>query len=169
MPYYKKNADLHFIESVDFEHLLPAGCVAITDAEAITLITPTLAKTQGDQVAALSLSCQSQIYAGFQSLALGSMHTYPAKDKDQANLAASVLASLYPNLPANWTTPFWCMDSAGAWSLVPHTAAQIQQVGQDGKAAILTAITKNATLAAQVMAATSMSTVKAIVWADPAP
>lgn len=34
MPFYKdaKN-DVHFLESADFEHLLPAGCQAITDEE----------------------------------------------------------------------------------------------------------------------------------------
>lgn len=124
----------------------------------------TLAEAQSEQIAKLSAACQAQIYAGFQSSALGAVHNYPAKDKDQANLSASVVASLLPNLPAGWTTPFWCEDSTGAWSLAPHTAAQIQQVGSDGKAAIVAALEKNDSLANQVMAATDVPSVQAIVW-----
>ena len=35
MPYYKDtNNNLHFLESVEFEYLLPTDCVAITDEDA---------------------------------------------------------------------------------------------------------------------------------------
>ena len=35
MPNYKDtNNELHFLDSAEFEYLLPAGCVAITDEEA---------------------------------------------------------------------------------------------------------------------------------------
>lgn len=38
MPHYKDPENkLHFIDSAEFAHLLPAGCVAITDAEAEAL------------------------------------------------------------------------------------------------------------------------------------
>lgn len=121
-------------------------------------------KVKADRSAVLNMSCQSQIYAGFQSSALGTPHTYPAKDKDQSNLTASVVASTLPNLPADWTTPFWCCDANGVWALVPHTAAQIQQVGLDGKAAITTAIVKNATLQKQVQDATTVADVEAVTW-----
>lgn len=124
----------------------------------------TLAEAQSEQIAKLSAACQAQIYAGFQSSSLGAAHTYPAKDKDQANLSGSVVASLLPNLPANWTTPFWCEDGNGTWAFVPHTAAQIQQVGSDAKSAIVAALEKNASLAAQVMAAADVAAVQAIVW-----
>lgn len=142
------------------------GLVPITDAEAdaIQNPAPTLAQAQAAKVAELSAACQAQIYAGFQSSALGAVHTYPAKDKDQANLSGSVVASLLPNLPAGWTTPFWCEDGNGTWAFVPHTAAQIQQVGSDAKSAIVAALEKNASLAAQVMAAADVAAVQAIVW-----
>lgn len=123
-----------------------------------------LASSQTKQIAILNAACQAQIYAGFTSSALGAAHTYPAKDKDQANLTASYAASFDPTNPAGWTTPFWCMDGTGTWALVQHTAAQIQQVGRDGKAAIIAAITKNNTLAGQVMAAGTVAAVEAIVW-----
>ena len=35
MPYYKDlSGKLHFLDSAEFEHLLPAGCVEITESEA---------------------------------------------------------------------------------------------------------------------------------------
>jgi hypothetical protein len=124
-----------------------------------------LATAQAAQIDLLNAACQAQIVAGFNSSALGASHTYPAQMTDQQNLSASVLASLLPNLPAGWTTPFWCADGGGSWSYANHTAAQIQQVGQDGKAAILACLTKKAQLAAQVEAATTVAAVQAVVWA----
>jgi hypothetical protein len=133
---------------------------SIVSDESVTLIG---AKTR--KVALLREACTQQIVSGFPSAALGAQHTYPAKPQDQANLTGSVLASLLPGNPANWSTPFWCADAAGAWAYQMHTAAQIQQVGQDAKAAIVTALVKNETLAAQVAAATTQSAVNAITWA----
>lgn len=171
MPYFKDTGGaLHFLSTEDIaiggEKYLPLDCVAITDAQADAIRNPTLtlAQVQAAKVAELSAACAAQIYAGFTSSALGAAHTYPAKDKDQANLSGSVVASMLPNLPAGWTTPFWCMDAAGAWAFVPHTAAQIQQVGADGKAAVVTALEKNAALAAQVMADTTVAAVQAVAW-----
>jgi len=125
---------------------------------------PSLAEAQSKQIEINSAACSDAITSGFQSSALGSAHTYPSKVTDQQNLTASVVASLVPGNPSNWSTPFWCQDENGAWSYVNHSEAQIQQVGQDGKAAILVALSKNATLQAQVMAATSVSAVQAITW-----
>jgi hypothetical protein len=63
-----------------------------------------------------------------------------------------------------WATPFWCEDATGAWAWVQHTALQIQQVGEDAMANILSLQAKNATLQAQVLAADSVAAVQAIVW-----
>lgn len=123
-----------------------------------------LAQAQASQIQILSAACQAEILAGFTSSALGSAYTYPAKPTDQQNLSASVLASLMPGLASTWTTPFWCADASGVWAMRAHTAAQIQQVGIDGKAATVAAIEKNATLAGQVQAATTVAAVQAIVW-----
>lgn len=130
----------------------------------------TLAGAQLAQIAQLSVDCQNAIFAGFDSAALGSTHHYPAKVQDQSNLAGSVLRStLSAAQVAGWTTPFWCRDRAGAWSLAAHTVSQIQQVGDDGSAAIIACIVKNQTLAVQVMAITDqtevgIAQVRAIVW-----
>jgi hypothetical protein len=128
----------------------------------------TVAAAQAANVMQLSSACAAAIVSGFTSSALGSAYTYPSKATDQANLSASVLASLLPNLPAEWTTPFWCADSNGNWAFVNHTAAQIQQVGQDGKAAILALQAQNATLAAQVNAAATIDAALAVTWSAPA-
>jgi hypothetical protein len=111
---------------------------------------PSAANVAATKVAELSAACRAQIVDGYDSAALGAMYHYPAQEQDQANMVASVTASLVPGLPADWVTPFWCRDAAGAWAFRPHTAAQIQQAGVDGKAAITAALEQNATLAAQV-------------------
>ena len=119
---------------------------------------------KADQIRSINGACQATIYGGFTSSALGAAHSYPANDHDQQNLTASVLASLMPGNAADWTTPFWCADPQGAWAFVAHTAAQIQQVGRDGKTAILTAMAKSQSLVEQVNAATTGDAVQAIVW-----
>lgn len=137
-----------------------ANLRALTTAE----LAANLAAAQQAKIAAISAACAAQITSGFQSSALGASNTYPSQATDQANMAASVLASLMPNNPTGWTTPFLCADANGNWSFVAHTTAQIQQAGEDGKTAILAARVKNATLAAQVNAATTVAAVQAITW-----
>jgi hypothetical protein len=124
----------------------------------------TLAAAKTRKIATLRDCCQTQIFAGYTSAALGASHTYPAKEQDQVNLAGSIIDSLLPGLPANYSTPLWCADAGGTWAQTQHTAAQIQQVGKDAKAAVVAAITKNATLAQQVMAATTADGIAAIAW-----
>lgn len=130
---------------------------------------PSIEQLRNAKAADIDLACRNAIYAGFTSNALGSFYHYPAKDKDQANLVGSVTESLYPNLPPEWTTPFWCAtDNAnGVWAYRAHTAAQIQQVGTDAKAAIVAALTHNAQLQAQIAVADAEG-LEAIVWNPPA-
>jgi hypothetical protein len=114
-----------------------------------------LAQLRAAKAADIDQACRDSIYAGFTSEALGAVYHYPAKDKDQQNLVGSVTESLYPNLPPEWVTPFWCAtgSAAGDWAYRLHTAAQIQQVGLDAKGAIIAALTKNAQLQAQIAGA----------------
>jgi hypothetical protein len=123
-----------------------------------------LVAAQASQTAILSAACQDAIVAGFTSSALGAAYIYPAKPTDQQNLNASVVASILPGVAGGWSTPFWCADSTGVWAYEMHTAAQIQKVGVDGKAAILACLTKNQQLASQVAAATTIAAVQSIVW-----
>lgn len=123
-----------------------------------------LAQAQAAQIGIITQACAAAITSGFSSSALGSAHTYPSGLTDQANLAANVVSSLLPGLPSTWTTPQICCDANGVWAYVAHTAAQIHQVGSDGKAAILGYLTKKASLQAEIEAATTVSAVQAITW-----
>jgi len=137
-----------------------------------------LASLVADKVAELSAACQAQIYAGFESSALGVAHHYPALDKDQQNLTASVLDSTVPGLPEGWQTPFWC-ELEGVWAFRMHSAEQIQTVGRDGKQVILACMAQNAVLAGLARAvadnfssgagdlAAATSDLATIVWVAP--
>ena len=165
------------VVEVDFSVLLNGTEWSITKWNAAKLgPQPTLAQleaawpaaqlqaAQATQRALINASCVSAMTGGFTSSALGSAYTYPFTLTDQHNLSGSVVASLLPNLPSGWTTSFWCMDSAGAWSFAPHTAAQIQQVGMDGKAWIAAQQEKLASLNAQIEVATTVSAVQSVLW-----
>ncbi len=123
-----------------------------------------LQAVQTIQKAIVTKSCVSAMTGGFLSSALGAPYTYPSTLTDQHNLSGSVVASLLPNLPSGWTTSFWCMDSTGAWAFTPHTAAQIQQVGLEGKAWIVTCQQQKASLDAQINAAQTVSAVQSVIW-----
>lgn len=114
----------------------------------------------------ISSRCADTILAGFVSSALGQPHSYPAKPNDQANLTGSVVRSFYPNVDADWRTPFWCADAAGTWAYRPHSAPQIQQVGDDAVVARLTHMGVNEQLQAQIAAAVTPSELAAINWPE---
>lgn len=201
---------------------IPEGQVRGVDAttkmptwiEAASLLT--LAQAQENQIAQLSAACQAEIVSGFSSSALGTAHTYPSKQTDQLNLAASVTTALIalnsaawasstsysvgqtvtfegqayvcttagksgssaPTWPTDntstvkdgsvvwqvWTTLFWATD---AGEFLAHNAAQIQQVGLDGKTAIANCLYQNNTLGNEVMAAKTVSDVQAVIWVSP--
>ena len=164
--------------TIDVPLPLPSGCIPCTQAQAETwqslelvngvlqpIPTASLVATaQAIQAAQLTTDCKNAITGGFVSSALGSSYTYPSTMIDQHNLAASVTASLLPNLPSGWTTPFWAMNNVGTWSFMPHTAAQIQQVGLDGKAWVVSCQEKLAGLNAQIAAAQTVAAVQAVTW-----
>lgn len=120
------------------------------------------------QTAAISAACSSAIQAGLPSSALGAAFTYPSTVLDQQNTIAAATASMVPGLASSWVVPLWCKNAEGVWSYINHTAAQVQQVGQDLMNAIVAMKVQNATLAAQVAAATTQAAVQAVVWSNPA-
>lgn len=142
-----------------------------TSPAAISIVAPTasvlLANAQKSQIETISAGCSAAITGGFSSSALGAAYTYPSKPTDQLNLLGSQSASLSPNLPTGWTAPFWCCDANGVWDIRPHTPTQIQQVFTDGVARKLACIEQNKSLANQVLAATTVAAVQAIVWVSP--
>lgn len=140
------------------------GIGSLYDGKTFTGSSLSLASVQASQIAALTASCAASILGGYTSSALGAAHTYPSGATNQINMLGSVTASLLPALPSGWTTPFWCSDSAGVWSFAPHTAAQIQQAGDDGKAWVVTCQTKLQALSASVTAAMTVADVQKITW-----
>ena len=123
-----------------------------------------LVAARSTKVQEITSACRASILAGFDSAALGETHHYPAKETDQINLSGSILDSLLTGLPADWKTPFWCSDASGIWEFRLHTAEQIQQVGRDGKTAILVAIGKNEQLQARINLASSIKELNQIIW-----
>ena len=111
----------------------------------------------------LAAACSAAIVAGFYSSALGVAYFYPSDPTSQFNLSGSVLDSLLSHRPT-WTTQFWCMDTTGFWSFIPHTATQIQRVGSDGKAWIVLNQRKLFTLRQQLSGATTIAAVTGLIW-----
>lgn len=125
-----------------------------------------VATTAADQITKITAACQAAIYAGFTSAALGAPYHYPALAQDQANLSFSVLMSTLPKAATNpsWVAPFWCADADGNWAYLPHTAAQIQQVGTDAYEAVIAALVRNQQLVQQILNASSDTAATAINW-----
>lgn len=163
-------ADIITVSADDYEAAIGRSAGATLDIQngKLAIVQPTseqlLAQAQQAQASVISASCGAAITGGFQSSALGKACSYPSGVTDQVNLSVNVLLSMYPDLPDNWMTRNLCADSEGLWDYRPHTAAQIQQAGSDGKAAIMACLTKNATLQAQIKAAPDMASVQQIVW-----
>ncbi|HKX10012.1 MAG TPA: hypothetical protein VJN67_17565 [Stellaceae bacterium] len=135
-----------------------SNLVFTTEAE-----LPTLGQCRNRKAAALRAACQQEIRDGYTSAALGVCHAYPASEVDQRNMIAAVTASLLPDLPADWSTPFWCADPAGDWAMRDHTAAEIQRAAAHGRAAVVAAQTKLAALLARASTA-SRGDLDGIVW-----
>lgn len=124
----------------------------------------TLDQVKSNRIASLTAACASAIVGGYTSTALGGNYTYPSGMTDQINMMGSVTASLLPNLPSDWSTPFWCANSTGTWAYVVHNKSQIQQAGSDGKAHVIGCQTTLTTLMAQVASAKNAAAVEAIIW-----
>jgi len=158
-----ENGNLH--DDMDGEALSlptwPKGMTKLTDAQVADL---QLKAARQAQISQVTLDCQAEIIGGFTSKALGALYTYPSTLTDQQNLSANVVSSLVHNLPADWTTKQLCADSSGTWAYRDHTAAQIQQVGEDGKAAIMALLQKKNDLVAKIEAAASLADVQSVKW-----
>lgn len=126
--------------------------------------TPTLDAVKAQRIGVLRSACEAQIMSGFSSDALGGPHSYPSDIKAQINLMGSVTDSLMPDLPANWSTPFWVCDEAGSWKWEMHNATQIQQAGRDGKANVVRNQAKLDELTSAVAAAKTKKAVEAVTW-----
>jgi len=116
------------------------------------------------RLAELTERCASEIVGGYDSDALGSLHTYPSKQVDQLNMMGSVTDALTPDQSGEWSTPFWCATAAGEWAFRQHTAPQIIAAGQAGKAHVVACQTTLASLSAQVLSAGTVEEIDAVTW-----
>jgi hypothetical protein len=155
------------ISDADWQACLATPGYTIVGGALVAPAAPTsaevLATAQADQLATLSLACEAAIVAGFSSIALGSVNSYPSALKDQLNMQTALAAS--QGQAITWTSNLWC-SAAGVWALAPHTPAQLQQVNTDFVTARTSAQSKYAGLIAQVNAAetNTVAAVQAITW-----
>ena len=131
------------------------GGVLLDDAAALAF---DVAEAKASKMRELNEACRLAITGGFQSSALGSPYTYDSTLEDQLNLEGLVSRGL--------DTPFRCTDAAGVKSFVPHTAAQLLQVKEDGVAYKMGHLVHCDTLKAQVndKLTDTVAKVKAIAW-----
>lgn len=168
MPYYRNaNGDVVYFASIAYISELPPGSVVLTDDEASADLPTPINIARAQQTLLVNEAWGVAVQSGFVSSALGAPYTYPSTSQDQANLSSSVVASLMPSLPANWSTLFKCTSAAGATSLRAHNVAQIQQVGQDGMAWVEKCIYQLNVLESQIAQAGTPEAVALIVWTNP--
>lgn len=130
---------------------VPPPAFSITNARAIKAVS-------------ISAACEQFIMSGFNSNALGTNHTYPSNRDDQLNLSGTIQRTMMLGVLPTDTFAFLCKDSNGIWAYAMHTATQMQQAGKDAYSYILNARVRNATLQAQITAATTQASLDAIVW-----
>lgn len=162
-----EGGDLAPFEAIAAIDGIGLGCVYDGAAWAPPADTRPLEEIRAAKVAELSVACSGAIVGGFVSSALGAPHTYPSRATDQTNLMGSVVASMLPGVGAegaDWSTPFWCAAASGEWAFRPHSAAEIQAVGADGKTHIVTCQTRLADLVALVGLAESAEDLTSIGW-----
>ena len=90
-----------------------------------------------EKIASLSLECEEQIIAGFESSALGSPHYYDSEIVDQMNLigAVSTIAPM-TNMPDGFVIEYACRPVVNTIKqsklYINHTYAQLRAVMYDG-------------------------------------
>lgn len=105
----------------------------------------------GAAVRQINAAVEAAIIAGFDSDALGVVHTYQSDRDDQLNLVGMVADGQGGY--------FKCRDSGGEWGYKLHTFAQLQSVITAGKARKLQLLIAGETAKAQVMAASDAESV----------
>jgi hypothetical protein len=120
------------------------------------VVAADLDAVKADKKAQLDAAYAQATQSGFASSALGSPHTYPSTQEAQFDLVGTVILGV--------DSPFACVDGDGVKAARLHTAAQIQQVFQDGAAYKLGLYTGLQQKLAAVDAATTVSQVTAIEW-----
>lgn len=85
---------------------------------------PSIDELRADAIATLEAQAQAFIVQGFESAALGTLHTYGGKQTDQLNLIGAAGSGMDMTYP--------CGDSDGVWLRRLHTHEQLKIVLVDG-------------------------------------
>lgn len=117
-----------------------------------------LADAQTAKFSELNSKCNQTILSGFSSTALGVSHNYDFDMEAQMNFSGMMNAVNGSMAPASIT---WKTTDAGN---LAHTQAQFKQLYADGMNFKNNQIAKYWTLKSQVLAATTVAQVNAIVW-----
>jgi len=116
MSYFKdKTGGLHFLDGANFEHLLPEGCVEITDTEAAALQKPTVEQAKAEKWEAIKVKRDNLTENGGYKVGTKWIHSDQKSRSQQLGLVL-----LGAGIPANlqWKT----MD--GSFVTMTQTLAQ---------------------------------------------
>ena len=157
--YKDANNKIHFLESAEFAHLLPAGCVPITEAEAEAIRTanipvPTITQSKD--------SALTRINSAFESAAAALTAGYPPTecltwpDQHRETLAWQ----------ANNATPTPYLDAlalARGMDRLEYVNRTVSKIAMF-KAASAALVGKRQKLADQIAAATTAAACDLVVW-----
>lgn len=113
-----------------------------------------LADQKATKVDAARALAKANITAGFTSDALGSDHAYPSNEEYQINIIGAAQAGV--------ARTFLCADGNGDWARRHHTAAQLQQVFEDGAARMTTILDAMDAIVASISGAADQAALDAI-------
>lgn len=108
----------------------------------------------------ISNDCANEIISGFSSDALGTTHIYQSEQIDQLNLIGAVAGGTDDYFKAGTKDA----DDVITYEYKMHTAVQLLQVLNDGKAYKQTLLQKANGLKVQVAEATTVEEIEATVW-----
>lgn len=154
MPYFKDKAGaIHFLQDAGFAHLLPSGSKAITDAEAATLLKPTVAQLK----AAQSLMMRNAYEAACLLPVSAGGHDWNGGFDSALKLDA---AKRLTESAGRTTVVFFDIDNVGHVLTIAEALAVVQAVGADFQ----TKLARKQARLVSIEQAADEAAVQAIVW-----
>ena len=124
--------------------------------------TEIIENTKASKIGEINKACAMEILGGFISDALGIKHKYRSDQIDQLNLIGVVAGGTDDYFKCSEDIDKEGEDAAYQYKM--HTALQLLQVLNDGKAYKQTLLQKGATLKSQIAKATTVKKIEAISW-----
>ncbi|EKD22678.1 MAG: hypothetical protein ACD_84C00013G0004 [uncultured bacterium] len=119
----------------------------------------------------LSEACQADIMAGFNSMALGTLHRYDSHEEDQLNLIGTVTKTAPTPAALDGTSYLYASREIingveQPKTYLMHTHAQLRQVLDDGATYKLMELVKFNTKKMEVLAMTTVAELDTVIWVD---